>query len=374
MFPPQVPAVFIEWLTRPGDAVYDPFCGRGTVALEAARRGRGAYASDLNPLAVALSRAKVQIPNTASTLATVDKFEASYRRPTVRDVPAEIQMLYSRRTLEQIVYLRDALRGDSSSTRLLTAMTLGLLHGNHSSAGATRGFSVSMPNTFAMAPNYVRGYIERHGLVPPEVDVFEMLRSRVLRLSLPSRPVAAGEAWRADAASEASPSRVRADLVFTSPPYLEVIKYAKYNWVRLWFLGEDPRGVDGELMASGSLPKYLNFMASVMSRLTTSTEGDGVVCLVIGDVRRGETHLNLARRLWEDVAEPAGWVLHGIVNDRIPDERKVTRIWKGNEGRATKVDRILVLSPPGSTRRLPPVPRMKWGSASWTEDQELRGQ
>jgi DNA modification methylase len=39
------------------------------------------------------------------------------------------------------------------------------------------------------------------------------------------------------------------DMVFTSPPYLQVIKYAKYNWVRLWFLGEEPSLVDEQLMA-----------------------------------------------------------------------------------------------------------------------------
>jgi hypothetical protein len=57
MFPPQLPHVFIRWLTEPGDAVYDPFAGRGTVALEAVLSGRRAYASDANPLAVALSAA-----------------------------------------------------------------------------------------------------------------------------------------------------------------------------------------------------------------------------------------------------------------------------------------------------------------------------
>jgi site-specific DNA-methyltransferase (adenine-specific) len=365
MFPPQVPAVFISWLTEPGDTVYDPFSGRGTVALEAARTGRRACASDLNPLAVALSRAKVRIPSAAAALAAVDRIERGYRRPSTRDVPSDIRMLYSRKTLEQVVYLREVLDGDAASTRLLVALTLGLLHGNHSKAGATRSFSVSMPNTFAMAPNYVRGYIESNGLVPPNVDVFALLRARINRLALPSREVRAGEAWSSDAGSAQRGRAVQADLVFTSPPYLEVIKYAKYNWVRLWFLGEDPRSVDQRLMASGSLSKYVDFMRSVMHRLAVSTKTDGVVCLVIGDVRREDEQINLAREFWVQVARPAGWVLHGVVNDRVPAQRKVSRIWKGNEGRATKTDRILILGPPQSDRELPPVPRMTWETAAW---------
>ena len=35
-FKPQLPAYFINHLTREGDIVYDPFSGRGTTALEAA--------------------------------------------------------------------------------------------------------------------------------------------------------------------------------------------------------------------------------------------------------------------------------------------------------------------------------------------------
>jgi DNA methylase len=367
MFPPQVPAVFIQWLSNAGDTVYDPFSGRGTVALEAARTGRIAFAADANPLAVALSQAKVWIPTSLATLAALDRLETRYRRPSVRGVPSDIAMLYSRRTLEKVVYLRDELRGDDAETRLLRAMTLGLLHGNHSRSGATRGFSVSMPNTFAMAPNYVRAYIDRENLVAPDVDVFGLLRSRLSRLSLPASEVRAGEAWLSDAAAPSgSTSSLSADLVFTSPPYLEVIKYAKYNWVRLWFMREDPRSVDEHLMASGSLSKYLDFMGSVMRHLATATRKDGVVCLVIGDVRRGETQLNLARELWAAVARPQGWLLHGVVNDTLPARHKVSRIWKGNEGRATKTDRVLVLSPPGSARELPPTPRITWQPPTWT--------
>src|SRR4051812_49694223 len=55
MFPPQIAHVFVRWLSGPGDVVYDPFAGRGTVPLEAALLGRRGVGSDANPLAVTLS-------------------------------------------------------------------------------------------------------------------------------------------------------------------------------------------------------------------------------------------------------------------------------------------------------------------------------
>lgn len=43
-------------------AVYDPFCGGGSIPLEAQRLGLEAHASDLNPVAVLITKALVEIP------------------------------------------------------------------------------------------------------------------------------------------------------------------------------------------------------------------------------------------------------------------------------------------------------------------------
>jgi len=55
---PAVAAFLVAELTQLGDVVLDPFCGSGTVLLEAAIGGRRAHGEDRNPLACLLSRAK----------------------------------------------------------------------------------------------------------------------------------------------------------------------------------------------------------------------------------------------------------------------------------------------------------------------------
>lgn len=42
--------------------IYDPFCGGGSIPLEAQRLGLKAYASDLNPVAVLITKAMIEIP------------------------------------------------------------------------------------------------------------------------------------------------------------------------------------------------------------------------------------------------------------------------------------------------------------------------
>ena len=58
-FPPQLPGLFIEELTRPGDLVLDPMAGSGTTLVEAVRRDRRAAGRDIDPLAILIAGAKL---------------------------------------------------------------------------------------------------------------------------------------------------------------------------------------------------------------------------------------------------------------------------------------------------------------------------
>src|SRR3954468_2245855 len=78
MFPPQLAHVFVRWLTRPGDLAYDPFCGRGTVGLEAALLGRRGAGGGANPLAVALAAPKVNIPSDVRVLRRLGELREGY--------------------------------------------------------------------------------------------------------------------------------------------------------------------------------------------------------------------------------------------------------------------------------------------------------
>ena len=75
-FPPFLPAFFINALSCEGDIVHDPFGGSGTVAIEAARTGRIAYSSDINPLAKMITVPRigpeVTLEAVDQALATVD--------------------------------------------------------------------------------------------------------------------------------------------------------------------------------------------------------------------------------------------------------------------------------------------------------------
>jgi len=58
-FPPQLPAKFIQSLTKPGETVLDPMMGSGTTVLEAFLLGRKAIGFDIDPLALLLTKTKI---------------------------------------------------------------------------------------------------------------------------------------------------------------------------------------------------------------------------------------------------------------------------------------------------------------------------
>lgn len=63
-FSPRFAAAAISAFSQQGETVVDPFCGGGTTGIEAMRLGRHAVLSDLSPLAVFLSQAKMRTYST----------------------------------------------------------------------------------------------------------------------------------------------------------------------------------------------------------------------------------------------------------------------------------------------------------------------
>jgi site-specific DNA-methyltransferase (adenine-specific) len=417
MFPPGIPRYFVEHLTDPGDVVLDPFSGRGTTPLEACLQGRVGVGNDLNPMAHVLTKAKVDPPGLEDTLRRVSQLEDLYPQPpqepleeyrrlekewekdprqetrqrmldasrflrgaysgdTTLKLPYyqdegyyhasgpsgytkkhhhPIWIFFHPETLRQLAYLKGAL-GHSREDCFLRAVTLGIMHGHRRPY-----LSLPMPNTFSMSPRYVLKYCEERHLVLPLRDVFQCLRQRLERL-FEGHPLAArgysvqGDARRLgenlDATLNSLGRRVR--LVVTSPPYLKVIKYGLYNWIRLWFLDDTTSDcnrrldqmVDSLLDDGHRLEEYLVFMRETMESVRRVLAKGGMAAFVIGDVEKAGSRIVLAEHVWEECARPAGFEKACTIVDSVSDGKKVTKIWGSTRGRATRVDRVLVLRNP----------------------------
>ncbi len=384
-FPAALAHAFIARYSRPGDVVLDPFSGRGTTPLQACAEGRIGVGNDLNPFAHLLTAAKVE-PATRAQAATrlaglrlawyaesagwltlagrvaSDPIAGTSLVPVAGSglgpsdgeeaVPVEVALAFHPATLGQLLFVRSRLRLEDRTDRFLAAALTGILHGKSASY-----LSELMPNTFSMAPRYVRDFARRTAFASPERDVFNGLSKKLDRLYRGGPPSAEGVALLGDARDVAPRAGAalhergrpeRARLVMTSPPYLRVVKYGYYNWLRTWFLGFDARAIDATLDDAHHREPYLAFLRDVLAGLRPVLADDAIVVLVIGDVetdrgRRIRGGVGLAERTWEAAAEPEGYRLAGVALDDVAATRKMTKLWGDEAGRATKMDRILVL-------------------------------
>ena len=290
-FPAALSHAFIARYSRPGDVVLDPFSGRGTTPLQASAEGRIGVGNDLNPFAHLLTASKVEAPTAAEARLRAplslrlawagtsarwrelaDAIHAAPATGGPEPVPEEVALAFHPRTFAQLLFLRDALdlrrsggplprRGDRRDPARQEPVVPVHAHAQHVQHGA------------ALRPRLRRA----HGLQPRP----SATRSTA---STPSSRASTGIRCRGPPGSRSSATRAtpgtragqalrarglpdRARLVVTSPPYLRVVKYGYYNWLRTWFLGFDSRAIDASLDDAHRRAPYLEFLGTVLRDL-----------------------------------------------------------------------------------------------------------
>ena len=253
MFPEAFVETWVDRLTRPGDYVLDPFCGRGTTPFQALLMGRNALASDINPVAYCVTRAKTNAPSSAAVRRRLTCLERSFDSDEWEDarrgLPPFFRVAYSPATLRQLLYLRSRLRWRISDVDcLIAALVLGSLHGESSVSPSY--LSNQMPRTISTKPAYSIKFWKERGLRPPVRDAFGVLRRQLDYRYESTPPQRRAIVWQMDMrelprARGMLPQRIAC--VITSPPYLNITSFEEDQWLRLWFLGGSPYPTYGEV-------------------------------------------------------------------------------------------------------------------------------
>jgi len=297
-FKPQLPAYFIERLTQAGDAVYDPFSGRGTTAVEAALHGRNAIANDVNPISAILTRPRLEVPNVAEIDVRLRSLRLS---PKVRS-DLDLSMFFDRETEREILNLREYLRrrrqdgAEDSIDRWIRMVATNRLTGH--SPGF---FSVyTLPPNQAVLPENQIKINEKLGQQPEYRDV----RALILRKSMQLQStLGAADRWQlhqaaahalfleGEAAATPSIAPDSVQLTVTSPPFLDVVQYARDNWLRCWFNGLDAEAIGDRITMSKTVEAWADAMLRVLRELYRITKPGGWVAFEVGEVRNGKVKL-----------------------------------------------------------------------------------
>lgn len=239
MFPLDFPYRILGRYASRGDAVLDPFVGRGTTLYAARLHGLPAYGIDSNPVAVAISQAKLANTSSGRVMRACTSILADHK--TAKHIPSGRfwKLAFHEDVLHTLCRLREGLLDncESDSRRALRAILLGALHGPLNKCEPSY-FSNQCPRTFAPKPTYAVKFWNRRRLIPPDVDVLAIVRTRADRCFADERTAGAGMAIHGDSQKASTfvlPMRV--SWIVTSPPYYGMRTYIPDQWLRWWFLG-----------------------------------------------------------------------------------------------------------------------------------------
>ena len=336
-FKPQLPAFFIDRLTRPGDVVYDPFMGRGTTLVEAALRGRVPFGNDINPLSRTMTAPRLNTPHLDDVFSRLRQIPWQEFTSIAHE---ELLTFYHPGTLALIEGLRGwLLRRKAEGLGDALDEWIAMVSVNRLTGHSPGFFSVyTLPPNQAASVQSQRRINEARGQTPPFRDVADLI-ARKSKVLLSDGPVSADRSLiltgQANSTSRIAEGEVA--LTVTSPPFLDIVDYEADNWLRCWFLGIDPGGVP--ISRHRKLEDWQGVVSAVLAELTRVTRPGGHIAFEVGEVRNGSVRLEEAV-----VAAAAGLPLDPLgvmVNQQ--DFTKTSNCWGiANNARGTNTNRIVL--------------------------------
>lgn len=297
-FKPSLPKYFIEKYTNEGDVVYDPFSGRGTTVIEAALRGRRIIANDVNPISAILSGGRLCIPE----LQALDQQLSHILSGTPVKERHTLSMFYHKHTLNEILLLREWLKKRKlSGTEDALDRWIRMVATNRLTGHSPGFFSVyTLPPNQAVSRERQLLINKKRNQKPEYRDVHALImkksRNLIKDLDISTKKYLSQAATSAllinsDAAATRQIKNNSVTLVVTSPPFLDVVQYAKDNWLRCWFNDIDVNEIAKRITMSKTVDAWMQKMQQVFFELYRITAKGGHVAFETGEIHYGKTRL-----------------------------------------------------------------------------------
>lgn len=351
MFSPALADFFIQNYSQENDIILDTFSGRGTTLLQSRLTNRSPFALDLNPFAYVLTKAKSESFDLKEILNRISELENDYNS-LIGDYSweKELEIYYSSHNLKQISFIKERLginwRDLSLIDNFILAIVMGIMHGPMRKNGDSIYLSLSMSNHTSMSKNYVKKFSKEHNLKKPIDNVFTKIKNRSIDIlskaefSSKKGLVKYGNALEID---KYFPN-LNPKLIFTSPPYLNIINYTNQNWIKMWLLGFNNRQENKEigLNDSHNFNEYLDFMKKYLKNVSKISSDQTKIIMVIGDVRKNDKYFSF-ENMWELIkSDFPELIINEIYVDPIKQNHKATNSMGKKAGKATRVDKIYV--------------------------------
>lgn len=292
-YKPQLPDYFILRYARKGDVVYDPFLGRGTTLVQARLRGCSVIGSDINPVCLKFSKARLCPPSILGIKERLDSVILQDEAPQYKEL-LEFYHLDTLREIEswrRYFAQRRKLNLLDSIDEWIEMVALNRLSGHSPgffsvyTLPPNQAVSVESQRKINLKLNQRPEYRNTRGLIWKKTK--SLLRD-VLPFNYSSHIPILFEA-SADCIPQVQSDSV--DLVITSPPFLDAVDYLQDNWLRMWFCGN---AIDkSKMWKFRSISEWTRSMEASLKELHRILKPNGVIAFEVGEVRKGTVRLEL---------------------------------------------------------------------------------
>ncbi|MCZ0931732.1 MAG: DNA methyltransferase [Oligoflexia bacterium] len=285
-FKPQLPAFFIDRLTKLGDIVYDPFMGRGTTAIESALRGRIPYGNDINPLSKALTEPRINPP-------VLDQIIGRLAQIPWKSFKAiqntKLLVFYHPKTLKQIEGLRSYLINKNKLDKVDSWIRMVAL--NRLTGHSSGFFSVwTLPPNQAVSIERQKKINQQRNQRAIFKNVPEIIAKKSASLLSQAVPYVKKSLFLTELSDQTKKiPTASVQLTVTSPPFLDVVDYTVDNWLRCWFLGIDSQFIP--ITKHKNIEEWTSFINGALKELARITRPKGYIAFEVGEVRRGKIKL-----------------------------------------------------------------------------------
>ncbi len=307
MFPTSFSDEVVAEFTKPGDAVLDPFAGRGTAIFSAAIQERQATGIEISPVGYVYAKAKLKQGDHAAVLCRLHELAdiSKDMESEAARLPTFFHHGYAQQVRRFLVTARSTLNWRRSNVdRTLMALILISLHGKRE-----QSLSNQMRQMTAMAPKYsVRWWTERN-LTPPDIDPVAFLTKRIDWRYAHGKPrITDATVYLHDSVKKLPylirdvklNKRPKVNLLLTSPPYHNVTNYYYDQWIRLWLLGgpESPVYANRYGGKFSNLTRYRDLLRKVFGKAKNVLAEDAII--YVRTDRRKKT-LDITRSVLSEV-------------------------------------------------------------------------
>jgi len=310
--------------------VLDPFCGSGTVLVEALAAGRPCVGVDLNPVAVRVAQVKTQVRTATSRkrfrtalhhVATRSEERVRARVDARAPLPPQEAQWWSGHVLKELAGLREEiLEVEPPLDRRTLLVVL--------SAIVTKFSKQRADTSGEMIPRRIRKGLPTEFFLRRGEELLE--RWEALADVAPAQPkvtVREGDARELGRITTRRPT-----LVLSSPPYGGTYDYVDHHARRYRWLGVDPRtlrakevGARRDLQGPDAVRLWDRQLLDVLRAIRDRLGKGGRVILLVGDAQLGENRIDADAQL-ERLAPQAGLRFAASASQRRPD-------WTGKDDR-----------------------------------------